>query len=252
MKFANASFVLTASLGLALCAFAGQSKTHRLLRSAQSAVRVGGAVAGGMPGGSPGRVLVRITSGATAPPQVAAPQRIRVGGEVEEAKFIGGPDPEYSGLAQMGRIQGTVRLAAVINKEGKVQTLKVLSGHPLLVGPALTAVSQWRYQPTLLNGEPVEVETEIEVHIPPPIWKPVSFTGCLQNGDEPSEFRITSNGKTYDLIGTSRVRFEENLGHKVKVAGRDVTKIPIATEKVEGVAGHLWITKLKMLSETCP
>ena len=64
----------------------------------------------------------------------------------------------------MARVQGTVRLEAVINTEGTVESLRVVSGPPLLVKAAFEAVSQWRYQPTLLNGEPVEVTTEIEVN----------------------------------------------------------------------------------------
>lgn len=56
-----------------------------------------------------------------------------------------------------------VRLQAMIGKDGTVQDLKALSGHPWLVGAAIAAVQHWRYQPTLLNGEPVEVLTEIDV-----------------------------------------------------------------------------------------
>jgi len=63
----------------------------------------------------------------------------------------------------MARIQGAVRLEAVIGTDGTVQNLKVLAGHPLLVKAATDAVSRWRYQPTLLNGEPVEVLTEVLV-----------------------------------------------------------------------------------------
>jgi protein TonB len=98
------------------------------------------------------------------PPKPTTPQRIRVGGQVESAKLINKVSPEYPQLAKMARIQGTVRLEAVISKDGTIQDLKVLSGHPLLVKAALDAVKQWRYQPTLLNGDPVEVVTEIDVN----------------------------------------------------------------------------------------
>jgi protein TonB len=64
----------------------------------------------------------------------------------------------------MARIQGTVRLEAIIGTDGTIQQLKVLSGHPLLVKAAVEAVSRWRYQPTLLNGEPVEVVTDVDVN----------------------------------------------------------------------------------------
>ena len=71
--------------------------------------------------------------------------------------------PMYPPLARQTRISGTVRLHAIIGKDGTVQQLTVESGHPLLVQSALDAVKQWRYQPTLLNGEPVDVDTEIDV-----------------------------------------------------------------------------------------
>ncbi len=136
----------------------------------QSTGVVGG-VSGGVPGGSMGGVMGGIIGGVTAgppppppPPKAKTPQRIRVGGQVEQAKLIYKPSPEYPPLAKMARIQGTVRLEAIISKDGTIQDLKVLSGHPLLVKSALDAVKQWRYQPTLLNGEPVEVITEIDVN----------------------------------------------------------------------------------------
>jgi protein TonB len=71
--------------------------------------------------------------------------------------------PVYPPLARQTRIQGTVKLHAIIAKDGSVQQLEVLSGHPLLVQAALDAVRQWRYKPTLLNGEPVEVDTTVDV-----------------------------------------------------------------------------------------
>jgi protein TonB len=74
------------------------------------------------------------------------------------------PKPIYPPLAIMAHVQGTVVLQAVLSTAGTVEDLKVVSGHPLLVGAALDAVKTWRYQPTLLNGEPVEVLTEIDVN----------------------------------------------------------------------------------------
>ena len=69
------------------------------------------------------------------------------------------PRPIYPPLAKQARIQGVVRLNAIIGKDGTIQNLTVASGHPLLVPAALEAVKQWVYKPTLLNGEPVEVVT---------------------------------------------------------------------------------------------
>jgi protein TonB len=130
------------------------------------AVGVTGGVPGGVPGGQAGGVLGGIiggVGGGPPPPPKEAPKRIRVGGNVQQARLIARPTPAYPPLARQARIQGTVRLQAIIAKDGTVSQLEVLSGHPLLVQSALDAVRQWRYQPTLLNGEPVEVVTTIDV-----------------------------------------------------------------------------------------
>jgi protein TonB len=67
-------------------------------------------------------------------------------------------------LAKQARIQGVVRFTAIIGRDGTIQNLTLVSGHPLLVSAAQEAVKQWRYKPTLLNGEPVEVVTQIDVN----------------------------------------------------------------------------------------
>ena len=72
--------------------------------------------------------------------------------------------PVYPPLAKQARIQGVVRFTAIIGKDGTIQNLQLVSGHPLLVEAARQAVSQWQYKPTLLNGEPVEVVTQIDVN----------------------------------------------------------------------------------------
>lgn len=124
-----------------------------------------GGVPGGVPGGQAGGVLGGILGGISnlPPPPKETPKRIRVGGQVQQARLISQPKPVYPPLARQARIQGTVRLQAIIAKDGAIVELQVVSGHPLLVQAALEAVRQWRYQPTLLNGEPVEVVTTIDV-----------------------------------------------------------------------------------------
>jgi protein TonB len=72
--------------------------------------------------------------------------------------------PTYPPLAKQARIQGVVVLEAVIGKDGSIQNLRVITGHPLLIKAAQDAVSQWRYKPTMLNGEPVEVVTTVTVN----------------------------------------------------------------------------------------
>jgi len=132
---------------------------------------VPGGVAGGAVGGVLGGIIGGVPSAAPPPPPppkkvevAAAPQRIQIGGSVQQAKLVRQPHPVYPPLAKQARIQGTVKLTAIISKDGTIQHLEVISGHPLLVPSALEAVKQWVYQPTLLNGEPVEVITQIDVN----------------------------------------------------------------------------------------
>jgi periplasmic protein TonB len=116
--------------------------------------------------------LVRILSPfpVAAPPPPPSIQknmqtpRLRIGGIVQSAKLVRQLKPVYPQLAKQARIQGVVKLHALISREGTIEDLKVVSGHPLLVPSALETVKQWAYQPTLLNGEPVEVETDIDVN----------------------------------------------------------------------------------------
>jgi protein TonB len=115
---------------------------------------------GGVFGGIPGQGL---SAALPPPPKAAAPARIKQGGQVTAAAIITQTRPLYPALARQARIQGNVVLHAIIDKEGKVAQLEVISGHPLLVQSALDAVKQWRYKPTQLNGDPVEVDTTITV-----------------------------------------------------------------------------------------
>jgi protein TonB len=131
---------------------------------------VGGGMVGGMPGGVIGGMISNIPVAAPPPPPPvkaaapAAPQRIRVGGNVQEARLSKKIVPTYPPLARSARIAGVVRFNAVIGTDGRIQNLQLVTGHPLLVPSAQAAVSQWVYQPTLLNGEPVEVMTQIDVN----------------------------------------------------------------------------------------
>lgn len=120
---------------------------------------------GGVFGGLPGQGIM-VGSAAIAappPPKPAGPSRIKQGGNVTAASLLQEIKPIYPPLARQARIQGNVVLHAIIDKDGKVAELQVVSGHPLLVQSALDAVRQWRYKPTLLNGDPVEVDTTITV-----------------------------------------------------------------------------------------
>ncbi len=97
--------------------------------------------------------------------QITAPGfRIKVGGNVQQTMLISQPHPIYPPEAKAARIQGLVQLKAVIGRDGTVQNLEVLQGDPTLAAAALSAVKQWVYKPTLLNGDPVEVQTVIDVN----------------------------------------------------------------------------------------
>jgi TonB family protein len=115
-----------------------------------------GGVAGGIVGGVPGGVSSGVSGGVTG--------RIMVDQGAEAANLITKVNPTYPPLAKQARIQGVVQLNAVIGADGTVKNLQVISGHPLLVPAALEAVKQWVYRPTLQNGNPVEVATQITVN----------------------------------------------------------------------------------------
>jgi TonB family protein len=104
---------------------------------------------GGLPPGSIGSV---------------APQRVRVSSGVESGLLVSKVAPHYPPDAREQHIQGTVLLKATIDKEGSVSNLELISGHPTLAEAAIEAVKQWKYRPYLLNGNPVEVETQIQVN----------------------------------------------------------------------------------------
>jgi periplasmic protein TonB len=99
----------------------------------------------------------------TPKPPSRPPAQLQVGGDVQAAKIINRVIPTYPAMARQSRIAGTVKLIGVIAKDGTVQKLQVVSGHPFLVQAALAAVRQWVYRPTLLDGEPVEVIAPIDV-----------------------------------------------------------------------------------------
>lgn len=130
-----------------------------------------GGVPGGIPGGQLGGVIGGIISSIARTPSVPKiysppphPIRIRVSQGVTRGLLINKVEPSYPVLAREARVQGTVVLTAIISKDGTIQNLQVLSGHPMLVPAAINAVKQWRFRPYLLNGQPVEVETTVTVN----------------------------------------------------------------------------------------
>jgi protein TonB len=140
---------------------------------------VGGNV--GIPGGtgSPDSPLSPVISSMlhsrreVAPPPAAAvkktdepqaPKRVEVGGKVRPPEPVYNPKPLYPDLAKMARVSGVVRLEAIIGRDGSIQNIRLIRGHPFLAPAAIAAVKRWRYTPTLLNGSPVEVVMLIDVN----------------------------------------------------------------------------------------
>jgi periplasmic protein TonB len=124
-----------------------------------------GGVPGGIPGGQMGGVIGGIISSTpVAVPKVATPARVRVSQGVSSGLLIKKVQPNYPPLARQARIQGQVLLQAQISKDGSIENLSLISGHPMLAPAAIEAVKQWRYKPYMLNGEPVAVDTQVVVN----------------------------------------------------------------------------------------
>jgi protein TonB len=97
------------------------------------------------------------------PPPPVRKSSVPVGGKVLESRLINRVVPEYPALARQARVSGTVILQVNVDEEGNIFDVRILSGHPLLEEAAVRAVRQWKYSPTLLNGEPVAVVATVTV-----------------------------------------------------------------------------------------
>jgi protein TonB len=101
-----------------------------------------------------------------ATPATSAPadKKLTTGGQIQQAVLITKKDPEYPKLARDTGAKGVVQLVATIGTDGKVKSVKVVKGPPMLQKAAADAVMQWRYRPTMLNGVAVEAQTEVLVN----------------------------------------------------------------------------------------
>ena len=131
------------------------------------AAGVVGGVSGGIPGGQLGGGIGGIVSDVSRMPQPAAPVMprapVRVGGRVRPPRLLSKSSPVYPHLARQTRVQGVVTIDAVIDTEGNVVEMRVVSGHPLLISAALETVNQWKYEPTYLNDQPIAVRLIVTV-----------------------------------------------------------------------------------------
>ncbi len=125
-----------------------------------------GGIPGGIAGGIPGGLLKQpavLPPPPPPPPQPVAHTPIKVGGNLEQAKLILKVDPVYPQLARVARVAGPVELEVTVDEDGNVSRVKVVGGNPLLEKSAINAVRQWKFSPTILNGEPVPVVADITV-----------------------------------------------------------------------------------------
>lgn len=129
-------------------------------------------VFGGVPGGVMGGALGGILEGIKAPQGPALPparpvektrEPVPVGGNVQPPRIIYRTDPDYPLLAHQAGIQGEVIISAVIDSQGNVVNMKVVSGPPLLYMAATNALAKWKFEPTYLNGEPVAIKWNVSV-----------------------------------------------------------------------------------------
>jgi periplasmic protein TonB len=115
-------------------------------------------------GGSAGGVIGGLFSGNAAPKVKAeAPKKVNISAGVAQGMILQKTQPVYPPIAKAARVSGTVVLQAMISKSGTIENLRVISGPAMLQSAAMDAVRSWRYRPYLLNNEPVEVETTINV-----------------------------------------------------------------------------------------
>lgn len=156
----------------------------------------------------------------SAPSPEPRPMRIRVGGNVAQASLTHMVQPIYPPIAKAAHVSGTVILHAIVGTDGKIQDLELVSGPPLLVKAAMDAVKQWVYQPTLLNGKPVEVDTTVSVVFtlsdsPPPPESPASIDPQLK-------------ADVQQLMEVSRLREREvEIGHVLFQAIRPALLVAI-------------------------
>ena len=151
---------------------------------------------------------------ANTPPAPVAPKRVRVDAAQQLSKLVDRVNPTYPMASRQAQVSGAVRVGIVVGKDGKVLSTAPVSGDALLLQSAMDAVKQWRYQPTLVNGEPVEVESTVEVDYklnpPPAAAKPVLCTlgkvdfqdqGAMLIGSVPYTYSGTADLQTLAVRG---------------------------------------------------
>ena len=158
--------------------------------------------------------------------------RVQVGSGVAGGLLVSKVNPGYPPLARQARVQGAVLLKALISKDGSITNLELISGHPMLAPAAIDAVKQWKYRPYLLNGEPVEVETQVQVNFTlggDPAASATTAAGTP--GDSSEIYHIGAGVSAPTLISKVEPSFTEDA-RKAKKSGTCVLKLIVDT------AGH--------------
>ncbi len=194
----------------------------------------------------------------SGPQTRGTPRRVQIGGNVQAAMLIDGPKPAYPPIAMQARITGVVHLHVIISTEGNVQSITVIPpAHPLLTTPAMEAVRQWRYKPTKLNGEPVEVDTTVDVTFaladgPPP--QPVSTDSPLGQAGQPGlstlGLRVEHAGSDLVLrwnLDSSAVRNGQN-GVLQVLDGYTRQNYPISRDQLTSGLGVVYTPQTKDLT----
>jgi TonB family protein len=139
-------------------------------------------------------------------------------------------NPVYAPLARQARIQGTVVLRVAISKSGDVQSVQLISGHPMLAPAAVEAVKQWKYRPYLLNGDPVDVQTQVQVNFV------LSEQHPLEIARDPASSPQAGASTSENVNLAGRVRVSENVMRSLRIQEIDATYPALALQaKVEGL-----------------
>jgi len=163
-----------------------------------------------------------ITLAALAGAQEAAPQPVLIPTPQMADRILKKVPPAYPPLARQAHIQATVLLKVVINKSGDVESTQLISGHPMLAPAAIDAVKQWKYKPYLLNGEPVEVETNVTVNFtlddkPPAEGVVGDAPGGIPPGEKGGVVPVTPADSTHPAV-PQRVRVSSGVSQGLVVS----------------------------------
>jgi TonB family protein len=193
-------------------------------KSGEIARGIVGGTSSGVSGGVVGGQLSSVGPEAPPPPLPVKRDSIRIGSNVQESKLIRKVEPIYPELAKKARVQGKVTLKITVDQEGNVTDASVIEGHPLLDDAAISAVRQWKYSPTFLNGKPVPVMATVTILFNLPSVGPV--TPLLVKRDS---IRIDDDAKGPNLIRKVEPIYPE-LAKKARVQGKVTLQITVDQE----------------------